>query len=122
MALNAIFVFGSNLAGRHGKGAAKYAALKYGAQYGVGEGRTGDAYALPTKDENLKTRSLEEIKESLRRFKEYAALNHHELFELTPVGCGLAGYKKHQIFSLLEEVKLPHNVVLSHTWVNHEDN
>ena len=49
-----IFVFGSNLAGRHGAGAALYAARKYGAKYGVGVGRTGDAYALPTKDENLK--------------------------------------------------------------------
>lgn len=40
-----VLVFGSNLAGRHGKGAAKYALVKYGAVYGVGEGRTGDAYA-----------------------------------------------------------------------------
>ena len=45
-----IFVFGSNEAGRHGKGAALAAKLQYGAVYGVGRGRTGNAYAIPTKD------------------------------------------------------------------------
>ena len=43
-----IFVFGSNLAGRHGAGSALHAAKRYGAQRGIGEGRTGDAYAIPT--------------------------------------------------------------------------
>lgn len=43
-----IFVFGSNLAGRHGLGAARTALLEYGASYGVGEGRTGRSYAIPT--------------------------------------------------------------------------
>ena len=44
-----IFVFGSNLAGRHGKGAALDAKNKYGAIYGVGFGRTGNSYAIPQK-------------------------------------------------------------------------
>ena len=57
-----IFVFGSNLAGRHGKGAAKYARNNLGAVYGVGEGLTGDCYALPTKDYNIKTRPLKPTK------------------------------------------------------------
>ena len=47
---NEIFVFGSNEAGRHGKGAALHASRHYGATYGVGFGRTGDAWAIPTKD------------------------------------------------------------------------
>lgn len=59
-----VFVFGSNLAGRHGKGAALEAAQHWGAQYGVGEGRTGNAYALPTKDANLRTLPLLEIEQS----------------------------------------------------------
>ena len=50
-----IFVFGSNLAGRHGKGAALFARQERGAIYGVGQGRTGNAYAIPTKDERLRT-------------------------------------------------------------------
>ena len=49
-----IFVFGSNLAGRHGKGAALHARSYYGAKYGVGEGRTGKSYAVPTKDRDLR--------------------------------------------------------------------
>lgn len=51
---DAIFVFGSNLAGRHGKGAALIARQRFGAVYGVGEGFTGNAYAIPTKDQNLR--------------------------------------------------------------------
>ena len=56
-----IFVFGSNLAGRHGLGAAKYARNNLGAVYGVGEGPTGECYALPTKTGDLKVRSLADI-------------------------------------------------------------
>lgn len=60
-----IFVFGSNLAGRHGKGAALFARQQRGAKTGVGEGLTGTSYALPTKDENLKTRPLEAVEKKL---------------------------------------------------------
>lgn len=45
-----VFVFGSNPGGVHGAGAAKTARDMFGAQTGVGEGMTGNAYALPTKD------------------------------------------------------------------------
>jgi len=50
MTTREIFIFGSNEAGRHGKGAALHARQHHGAEYGVGVGRTGDAYAIPTKD------------------------------------------------------------------------
>ena len=56
-----IFVFGSNEAGRHGKGAALHARQHYGAKYGVGFGRTGDAWAIPTKDAQLRTLPLDRI-------------------------------------------------------------
>lgn len=42
--MNEIFVFGSNLAGRHGRGSAYTAKLHYGAKYGVGVGRTGQTH------------------------------------------------------------------------------
>ena len=113
-----IFVFGSNKAGRHGKGAAKYAALKYGAEYGVGEGRTGDAYAIPTKGSNLERLSVEEIDAAICRFIEHAKMNHEDMFLLTPIGTGLAGHSKRDIWAILAREKLPCNVVLSHTWVN----
>jgi hypothetical protein len=87
-----VFVFGSNLAGRHGAGAALEAVKHWGAQYGVGEGRTGNAYALPTKDTNIKTLPLAEIEQSYIRFWKYAAQHHDVQFLLTPFGTGFAGY------------------------------
>lgn len=92
-----VFVFGSNLAGRHGRGAALTARREYGAQYGVGEGPTGRAYAIPTKDERLRVRSLEVIAVSVRRFLEYARSRPDLTFTVTRIGCGLAGYADHQI-------------------------
>jgi hypothetical protein len=59
--MSVVFVFGSNLAGRHGRGAALEAAQKWGAVYGVGEGRTGDSYALPTKDRFIRTLQLADV-------------------------------------------------------------
>lgn len=95
-----IFVFGSNLAGRHGKGAALEAREKWGAEYGVGEGRTGDAYAIPTKDGALRTRPLGNIELSVERFVAYAK-EHPELeFVVSRVGCGLAGYTDEEIAPL----------------------
>lgn len=95
--MSEIFVFGSNLAGRHGKGAALHARHEYGAKIGVGEGRTGNAYAIPTKDRYFKTLPLWQIKESVDRFLKYARRHRELIFILTPIGCGLAGYKPSQI-------------------------
>ena len=113
-----IFVFGSNLAGRHGAGAAKYAFLKYGAEYGVGEGRTGDAYAIPTKGRSLERLPFSEIDAAIVRFLKHAAQHHDEMFLLTPIGTGLAGHSKRSVWSVLGREGLSSNVVLSHTWVD----
>lgn len=92
-----IFVFGSNLAGRHGKGAALEARQKWGAEPGIGIGRTGWAYAIPTKDAELKTLPLMAIDAHVAGFLAYAQ-SHPELrFRVTRVGCGLAGYKESDI-------------------------
>ncbi len=109
-----IFVFGSNLAGIHGAGAAKTARSVWGAELGVGEGRTGSAYALPTKDAKLKSRTLEEIKESVDRFIEYAKDNTDLTFAVTRVGCGLAGYTEDQIAPMFENA--PSNCILPPGW------
>lgn len=87
-----IFVFGSNLAGRHGKGAALHARQKCGAKYGVGVGPTGQSYAIPTKDEQIRTLPLERIAPYVTDFLAYARDNPHLEFEVTRIGCGLAGY------------------------------
>jgi len=97
-----IFVFGSNLAGRHGKGAALDAKNLWDAEYGVGEGRTGRAYAIPTKDGNLKRRTLFQIGASVSKFKEYATAHPELTFFVTRIGCGLAGYKDDDIGPMFE--------------------
>ena len=95
-----IFVFGSNKAGRHGAGAAKYARLNLGAETGVGEGLTGRCYAIPTKDENLQMLDWDEIREAVTKFIHFAE-DHPEMeFKITQIGCGLAGYKREQIAAL----------------------
>lgn len=87
-----VFVFGSNLAGIHGAGAAKEAALYWGAERGVGRGITGNSYAIPTKDRNIRTLSLDRIAEYFDDFMQYVGQHPDTLFLLTPIGTGLAGY------------------------------
>ena len=92
-----IFVFGSNLAGRHGKGAALYARQHHGAIYGQGIGLQGDSYAIPTKDEHIRTLPLDVIRHHVEDFKRFAAEHPETTFQVTAIGCGLAGYKPEQI-------------------------
>lgn len=105
-----MFVFGSNLAGRHGKGAALYARQNCGAIYGQASGPQGDSYAIPTKDSNLKTLPLEKIKEYIDEFLDFAAANSGIHFDLSKIGCGLAGYNwEKDIRPLFPEV-MPKNI------------
>ena len=106
-----VFVFGSNLAGRHGKGAALWARQHRGAIYGQGEGHQGNSYAIPTKDGNLKRLPLDTIANHVDNFLEYA-LSHPELtFQVTPIGCGLAGYSPKDI-AWMFDLPCPRNVQL----------
>lgn len=110
---DAVFVFGSNLAGIHGAGAAKFAARWRGAQDGVGEGRTGGAYAIPTKDARLRTLSIADSVAGVGRFLAYAAGHPETAFEVTRVGCGLAGYADADVAPLF--FMAPPNCVLPYT-------
>ena len=105
-----VFVFGSNLAGLHGKGAALWAQQNRGARYGNGEGYHGNSYAIPTKDAKLNTLHLEEIDRNVGRFIEFAKTRPDLQFQLTPIGCGLAGYKPEQIAPMFDDA--PANVTL----------
>jgi len=117
-----IFVFGSNEAGRHGKGAALFALENHGAIYGQGVGRQGNSYAIPTKNGKMKILHLIFIKGYLRDFLEYAESNPNEEFGLTPIGTGLAGYKKRDIVRLLNQMYIPTNVYLTREWIkDYED-
>ena len=109
-----VFVFGSNLAGRHGRGAALDAKLKHGAVYGVGEGLSGQSYAIPTKDERLRTRPLPAIRESVERFMKFAADHPEMTFQVTRVGCGLAGYRDEDIAPMFAGA--PGNCLLPEGW------
>ena len=79
---NEIFVFGSNEAGRHGKGAALLA-KKWGATKGIGEGIQGQTYGIPTKNNKIKTLSINKIKKYVHNFIEYARLNESLKFYVT---------------------------------------
>ncbi|MET0365168.1 MAG: hypothetical protein ABW169_11000, partial [Sphingobium sp.] len=100
----------SNLAGRHGKGAALFARQHRGAVYGQGIGRQGNSYAIPTKDERLRVISLDEIAEYVQDFLTYASARPHEHFQLTAIGCGLAGFKPEQIAPMFADA--PPNVTM----------
>jgi hypothetical protein len=106
-----IFVFGSNYAGRHGRGSAREAVLQHGAVYGCGEGLQGNSYAIPTKDYNLRVLPIETIKSRVERFLMFAAVTPECHFDVVEIGCGLAGYEPEQIAPLFERATI--NVHLS---------
>ncbi len=108
-----IFVFGSNLSGRHGKGAAK-TALGWGAKWGQGSGLQGRTYGIPTKDASIRrTLTVIEIKPFVDEFIEFAKNNPNLIFLVTEIGCGLAGHKQKDIAPLfinainIENIHLP---------------
>lgn len=97
-----VFVFGSNLAGRHGKGAALHARQFYGAIYGQGVGKQGKSYAIPTKDEHLRTLPLDVIRDHVQQFLRYARSYPETTFIVTAIGTGLAGYRHDQIAPMFD--------------------
>lgn len=111
---NNIFVFGSNLAGRHGKGAALTAYRTHGAIYGQGMGLQGNSYAIPTKDEQLNILPLHKIQKYVDTFIRFAKLNPDKTFQVTRIGCGLAGYDDVDIAPFFKNA--PDNCILPVGW------
>ena len=109
-----VFVFGSNLRGVHGAGAALAATKKFGASLGVGVGFTGHCWALPTKDHNINTLNLNIIGEFVKLFQKDAESYPDLDFMVTKVGCGLAGYSDSQIAVLFKDS--PINCVFHSDW------
>jgi hypothetical protein len=109
-----IFVFGSNLAGKHGKGAALHAAKYFGAIRGEAMGRTGNAYAIPTKGKNLEILDIKEIAFHAKQFIVYAKAHSDLTFQLTPVGTGLAKFTHDQMAPLFKGC--PPNVLIPKEW------
>lgn len=107
-----VFVFGSNYAGRHGKGAALVAVRKFGARHGQGMGRMGHSYGIATKGHRLDVLPLADIEIQITRFLRYAATHAAEEFLVTKIGCGLAGYSIEEIRNCFLGKTIPSNVVL----------
>jgi len=109
-----VFCFGSNLAGIHGAGAARYAMEHYGAKWGHGIGFSGDSYALPTKDHQIETLPLERVRDHVNVFLNAAERNPDTVFLVTQIGCGLAGFTPDQIAPLFATA--PRNCRFSTAW------
>lgn len=121
--INEIFVFGSNEAGIHGAGAAKFA-RRFGAINGVGVGHCGQTYAIPTKDKRISTLPLSNISTHIDNFIIYTKSKPDLIFLVTQIGCGLAGYNPHQIAPLFKECINFENVKLPESFIKiiHESN
>ena len=114
--MSEVFVFGSNRQGRHGLGAALEARKRWGAVYGIPEGRQGDSYAIVTKElrRSEPPVSLLEVKLGIARFLRYAENHPSVTFHLTKVGCGLAGFNEDLIAPLFKDA--PRNVIRPKGW------
>jgi len=113
LAENEIFVFGSNLQGFHGAGAAETAVDKFGAVWGQGVGLQGQSYAIPTMHGGVET-----IKPYVDEFIEFAKANPDKKFFVTRIGCGIAGFKDSEIAALFEEALPVENILLPRSFVD----
>jgi hypothetical protein len=111
------FVFGSNEAGRHGKGAAKYALEQKGAIYGLGQGPAGNSYALPTMDWKIRPLPAEVIQHYVNRFIVFARYHPSVTFQVTRVGCGLGGHYDKDIAPMFKYA--PANCLFDEAWREH---
>lgn len=107
-----IFVFGSNLLGVHGAGAARCAEQYHGAVRGKGKGLQGKSYAIPTKQTPRKSLPIDEIAKHVEDFIADAEKMNDKRFLVTKIGCGLAGYNPWQIAPLFRRARKLPNVVL----------
>lgn len=115
---NQVFVFGSNEAGIHGAGAAKLAAQKFGAIYGVGYGLQGQSFGIPTKDLFIRTLPLDKVEFYVYSFLTEVMEYPDTEFLVTKIGCGLAGYSELQIANLFKNKFIPENVILPESFYN----
>ena len=108
---NEIFVFGSNLKGMHGGGAAYIAYRKFGAIMGQGVGLQGQSYAIPTMQGGVET-----IRPYVDEFIQFAKQHLELTFLVTRIGCGIAGFTDDEISPLFAEAHGVENIVLPPNW------
>lgn len=110
---NEVFVFGSNLNGYHGGGAARIAMDKFGAVWGQGVGLQGQSYAIPTMQGGVET-----IKPYVEKFIAFAKEHQNLTFLVTRIGCGIAGFRDEDIAPLFSKTFDIDNIVLPETFDN----
>jgi len=110
---NQFFVFGSNLAGQHGGGAARLAFEKFGAIWGQGVGLQGQSYAIPTMQGGVET-----IKPYVDEFIAFAKQHPEMYFYVTRIGCGIAGFRDSEIAPLFAEARQVDNIALPESFWN----
>lgn len=113
LAGNEVFVFGSNLAGRHGSGAARLAYNRFGAIWGIGVGLQGHSYAIPTMHGGV-----EAIKPYVDQFIDFACMHPQYTFLVTKIGCGIAGFAEYEIAPLFAGAIALENVILPKEFVD----
>ena len=106
-----VFVFGSNLAGMHGGGAAYVAFRQFGAVMGCGVGLRGQSYAIPTMQGGVET-----IKPYVDDFIAFAKAHPELFFYVTRIGCGIAGFRDREIAPLFAEAIGVENICLPETF------
>ena len=111
LAANEVFVFGSNLDGFHGGGAAYIAYKKFGAEWGKGVGLYGQSYAIPTMQGGVET-----IRPYVDEFISFAKTRPDLTFLVTRIGCGIAGFLDSQIAPLFVAAHDVENIVLPEGW------
>ena len=109
---NEIFVFGSNLQGMHGGGAARIAYEKFGAIWGQGVGLQGQSYGIPTMHGGV-----DAIKPYVDEFIEFAKSHPEMTFLVTRIGCGIAGFRDEEIAPLFQECIELENVLLPRSFM-----
>ena len=109
---NEIFVFGSNLQGMHGGGAARLAYKKFGAIWGQGVGLQGQSYGIPTMHGGV-----DAIKPYVDEFIEFAKSHPELTFLVTRIGCGIAGFRDEEIAPLFKECIEIDNVILPRSFI-----
>ena len=107
-----VFVFGSNLHGCHGGGAARAAMKKFGAIWGQGVGLQGQSYAIPTMQGGVET-----IKPYVDQFIDFAKEHTELFFYVTRIGCGIAGFKDSDIAPLFKDAMDVRNICMPESFI-----
>lgn len=109
---NDVFVFGSNLQGRHAGGAARIAMNRFGAIFGQGVGMQGNSYAIPTMQGGVET-----IRPYVEEFIDYAKSHPDLTFYVTKIGCGIAGFSFEEMAPLFSDAITISNIRLPKEFV-----